>query len=89
MRQKYFSHKAIPNSTVLLGFGLDYIEEGNYEMTPKQTKQAQQKEQNVSIAMTDLMNSLNKVSLGIKAWRVTSGSGQDVVNWSALSGAIV
>jgi hypothetical protein len=33
MRKKYFAHMMESNLTVLLGFGVDFLEEGCYELT--------------------------------------------------------
>jgi len=36
IRKTYFSHKTLDTSTILLGFGLDYIDSSRYHMTEKQ-----------------------------------------------------
>jgi hypothetical protein len=36
IRKRYFSHKSIKEETILLGFGLDYLDPTRYQFTEKQ-----------------------------------------------------
>ena len=33
IRKRYFSHKEVKGVTILLGFGLDYLDPSRYELT--------------------------------------------------------
>ena len=36
IRMRYFSHKAIKGATILLGFGLDYLDGSRYQLSEQQ-----------------------------------------------------
>jgi predicted acylesterase/phospholipase RssA len=82
LRKKYFSHAATKDLTVLLGFGLDFLEAGRYELTEKQKTTARQSNLKAQIAFQDLVGSIDKFSAAIKIWKATTSSGRDSVKWS-------
>lgn len=43
IRKRYFCHKAVKGLTILLGFGLDYIDEGRYEHSEKEMEAEKEK----------------------------------------------